>query len=74
MVLNFGVRNKLEGQELGLSSQERWSCAVIVGFNAFLALGAAVLKLVSGMDLSILMKDVVVIANLPPYAGAYQMV
>jgi len=73
-VLSLGVKHEVGAWSFGLSAWERRFCGVILAFNAALALGIAALKLASGMDLSILMKDVVVLADLPPYAGSYQFV
>lgn len=69
-----GLDRREGAWNLGLSALERRAFAVVLGFNLALALALAVLKLAGGMDLNVLVRDVVFIADLPPYAGAYQFV
>lgn len=71
---NLGVKHEAGGWSFGLSAWERRFCGVVLAVNAVLALGIAVLKLATGMDLNILMKDVVLLAGLPSYAGSYQFI
>jgi hypothetical protein len=59
---------------LGLNEQEQRFCVAVLGFNLILALGIIILKLATGMNLRVLLQDVTVVADLPPYAGAYQFV
>jgi hypothetical protein len=73
-MLSLGVKHDAGAWSLGLSAWERRFCLVVLAFNAVLALGIAALKLATDMDLGILMKDVVVLTDLPPYAGSYQFV
>ena len=63
-----------QDRSFGLNEGERRFCAAVLGFNLVLALGILGLKVVTGMDLKVLMQDVIVVANLPPYTGAYQFV
>jgi hypothetical protein len=59
---------------LGLSGPERRFLLGVLLFNAVLVVVIGGVKFWTGINLKILMQDVIVVAELPAYTGAYQFV
>lgn len=68
------LRWERRGWSLGLSGPEMRFLGGVLLFNAVLVMVIGLVKLATGMDLKVLMQDVIVVAGLPAYTGAYQFV